>query len=255
MRAIGPNKNVSDVTPRELASYIDAKLSDAAPKTYNNHITYIKTFFGWCCRKDVGYRLDNPAEDLRAKQIAYKEPEFVTADKVRPVLEAVDKATDGIRRAQLLTFIALSFFNGVRVDEIFRLDGRDLNIEDGWVRVAMPKGFQRGIAPRMVPLTGAAKAWLRYSGIKPHDGMRLMSAFPSANAIYKAIVYAMPSVVGFPHNAGRHSFITMHVALYGDPTKTEALCGTSKQMRTRNYMGLATRRQAEEYFNVLPPSP
>ena len=251
VRSIGACRKVHEIAPRDIASYADKELCNVAPKTWNNHISYIKSFFSWCCRKDVGYRLDNPAADMRQKQIAYKEPEFVTADKVRAVFDAVDKKTTGVRRSQLLAFLALSFFNGIRTDEIFRLDGRDIDVTDGWIRVAMPKGFQRGIAPRMVQLTDAAKAWLVYSGINPHAGTSLLDDIPSADAVHKSILRAAPDV-DLPHNAGRHSFITMHVALYGNPTQTEAICGTSKQMRTRNYMGLATRKQAEEYFSVMP---
>lgn len=258
VRTLGPGRIASEVTALDISNYADKHLSGVAPKTWNNHIQYIKSFFSWMCRKDIGYCIDNPASDIRAKQIAYKEPEFVTAETVRDLFSAACGVEDPHRRAELISFLALSFFNGVRADEIFRLGSQDVNIEEGWVRVAMPKGFSRGIAPRMVPLTDTAKKWLVFAAgamRKPPTSTAFIAGMANGSVALKTVFRIDPSLVKrLPHNAGRHSFITMHVALHGNPTETEAICGTSKQMRTKNYMGLATRKQAEDYFAVLPPA-
>ena len=53
-------------------------------------------------------------------------------------------------------------------------------------------------------------------------------------------------------NCGRHTFITYHVAAFGDPAKTQAIVGTSAKMRAENYCGLASKANGEAYFKIMP---
>jgi hypothetical protein len=53
-------------------------------------------------------------------------------------------------------------------------------------------------------------------------------------------------------NCGRHTFITYHVAAYGNPAITQAMVGTGGKMMANNYRGLATKKDGEAFFNILP---
>jgi len=54
-------------------------------------------------------------------------------------------------------------------------------------------------------------------------------------------------------NGLRHGFLTAHYALNQNENQTAAQAGTSPAMLFRHYKGLMTRKEAAEWFNVLPP--
>ena len=254
---LGRDTIVSDVTPDRAKAYLSSKYGSAAPKTWNNHYSYLRSFFTWCIRNR--YCAENPMEGLTTKAVKYREPEFVRADDIRHILDVATRMypDNVVRRNQIVWAIALSFFNGVRSEEILRIDRGDVNLDEGFVRVT-PKGFQHGTPPRIVYLTDTAKAWMsafpvRTTGDKDARLLDEMFRVDSFSRLVKDFAERnLCEPVNWPHNAGRHSFVTMHVALHGDPRKTEMLVGTSAQMRVKHYQGLATRREAEEYFAVMP---
>jgi hypothetical protein len=56
-----------------------------------------------------------------------------------------------------------------------------------------------------------------------------------------------------PKNALRHSFVTYHVALHRNPGKTALIVSHRDQdCLYRHYLGIATRREAEKYFEIFP---
>jgi integrase len=239
-----------------VKDYLDRRFGTMSPKTYNGTLGDIKSFFNWCKRKDVGYCADNPAADIRAKPEVYEEPEFVTADTVRSVFRTLTGAGQPERMAPFIRFFALSFFNGIRTDEIMRIRCKDVNLEEGWIRVARPKGFQHGMAPRLFQMMPATKAWLsahaREAG-NPDDLYIDGFVNPSyPRQVLRELAKKNGETIELPDNAGRHSFITMHVALENNFSKTESIAGTSRDMRENHYMGLATKQQAEDYFAVTP---
>lgn len=244
----------SAIAMDQVKGYLNSQFASNAPGTWNGHLEYIKTFFNWC--KEQHYCAENPAAGISKKAVSYSEPEFVKAPALRRIFDLALTCADTKKRNQMVWMFALSFFNGVRTEEISRITRGAVNLDEGFVRV-MPKGYQHGMPPRMVYLTPTALAWLRAYPVRT-DGQKeakLLDAFPmqdSAARYVKSYADRHKIAIEFPHNAGRHSFVTMHIALHGEPAKTEALVGTSSDMRVKHYQGLATKREAEEYFNVLP---
>jgi hypothetical protein len=53
-------------------------------------------------------------------------------------------------------------------------------------------------------------------------------------------------------NGLRHAFCSFHFALHANENLTAAQAGNSPAMVHQHYKGLATRAQAEEWFNVQP---
>lgn len=251
------NAFVTDIRPSDVTAYMTKNYGNKSPKTFNENLSYIKSFFNWCRRKDIRLCIENPCEDIRKKPIHYEEPEFVDAGVVRTLFDILERRPDSETNRQIIWFFAIWFFMGVRTEEIMRIRHKDVNLEDGWIRIAFPKGFQHGVAPRMVEMPEVCKRWLRTYGCSP-DGSdnKLITRFahPQYARMYlmKAAIAAGEKTFSLPDNAGRHSFVTMHVALHGEPSRTEAQAGTGRDMRVKNYMGLATRMQARDYFDVMP---
>ena len=53
-------------------------------------------------------------------------------------------------------------------------------------------------------------------------------------------------------NGLRHAFCTYHFALHANENLTAAQAGNSPAMIHAHYKGLATRAEAEAWFNIMP---
>lgn len=247
MEAFGRDRMLSEATAKDVDEWLRTKCANS-PKSFNNHLTYIKTFFNWCIKSPRAWIAENPVAGMDVKRIAYKEPEYMTPGDVERVFRELEKIKS--RRPDLLAYGILSFFCGVRREEILRMaslpDAANVNLEDETVRIAKPKGWTKGIMPRAFPIQRNALAWMR--------------SFPFEDAVKRICGHCADDVkeiahrlgIAMPKNAGRHTFITMHVAAYGNPSNTEAVAGTSKKMRVGNYCGLASKKNGEEYFAIMP---
>jgi hypothetical protein len=51
----------------------------------------------------------------------------------------------------------------------------------------------------------------------------------------------------------RHSFCTYHFAAHANENQTAQQAGNSPAMIHAHYKGLATKADADKWFNVLPP--
>jgi len=240
--AFGPDRQCSEVTSREVAGYLT---QFEEPKTFNNQLSYIRTFVGWCAMSQRQYLPGNPLADMALAQVAYREPAYMRADDVAKLMRAVEAGPDAGR---LACYVGLSFFCGIRQEEIRRLavNPGDVQLDEQIIRISMPKGWTKGAIPRIVQVPPNALAWLT----KYDPRIHLLQDTPRTVEALQAVAKAAGVVV--PKNAGRHTFITMHVAAYGDPSKTEAMVGTSATMRTKHYQGLASKAEGERYFAIMP---
>jgi len=253
--ALDANRAVCDITPREVAEMMKSEFGSLAPKTFNGNLTYLRSFFEWCRKPVRRYCRENPTATIEKRPEPYEEPKFMTPEDASSLFRIVEEErTRWACHEEIVWWLALNFFAGMRGAEIHRLTGKDVNLDEGWVRVAKPKGYQHGVRPRMVPLTDAAKAWLRAyplpRAVKPDE--RVFQSIAKPDDFADHLKYGVRGRVPLTKNCGRHTFVTMHVAAYGDPRKTEILVGTSASMRVNHYMGLATRLQGEAYFAIRP---
>lgn len=241
--AHGGDRLCSCVTAKQVAAYlVQFTKSD---KTYNNRLSYIKSFLSWCTKKERMYLAVNPCEDMTLRKLAWKEPEYMPVADFEKMIRHFEAT--GNRKA--LVVVVLSFFCGVRTDEVGRLmdDPSQINLEEETIRIAMPKGWTQGVAPRALHVPAVAMDWIHAYKLN-----EVFGTFNQRNMRTDMYNEVRELGIKVPFNAGRHTFITMHVAAYGEPAKTEAIAGTSKEMRAAHYMGLASKRDGDRYFSILP---
>ena len=243
----GRDRMLDEATAKDVDAWLKKKCSKSA-KTFNNHLSYIKTFFNWCMKKPWTWIAENPVEGMDKQRIAYKEPKYMAPGDVERVFRELERRKAD--RPDLLAYGILSFFCGVRREEILRMatmtDAATVNIEDETVVIRKPKGWTKGVTPRSFPIQGNALAWMKSFAFD--DAVRRIGSHCADDV--KEIACKMKIAV--PKNAGRHTFITMHVAAFGNPANTDAIVGTSAKMRVSHYCGLASKKSGEEYFAIMP---
>lgn len=248
----GNDQPIISLGPDEMVEFFEAvDRAGYAAKTYNNILIVTKAFFNWCVTKH--YMAENPADNIPQHRIAYKDPVFISVDKLRTALATLEADTTTFseeNKRWLIGFMALSFFCGIRTSEILRLTEDAIHPEDErpYVRISTTKGAAKGIKGRIVDLEPNAAAWLKKY---PFVGGKSMSGLGHLRK--QAIDGPLAEVAeAFSKNVGRHSYITYHTAKYRDYARTEAYVGTSSSMRTRHYQGLATTAEGEAYFHIFP---
>ena len=242
----GAERDISEVTAKELADYL-APFKSTAPTTYNNKLCYIKTFLRWCVKDEHKYLKDNPIAGIQKDRIVYAEPKYLAVGDYERLVRALEARKDG---KQVMNYIALNYMCGVRREEITRMREeapRCVLLDEGAIRVSKPKGWTQGRKPRMFSMPPNAEAWLKWGW----DGKGELCK--DVSYIYDIIDKTAKTLgINIPKNAGRHTFITMHVAAYETPETTDHMTGTSGNMRSNHYQGLTTRQEGQEFFGIMP---
>jgi len=244
----GADRKLALVTAKEVADYLEANYGALKPKTYNSHLLSIKTFFNWCAKGKQKYIPFSPIKEVEFKPEPWEEPEYMKPADVEQLFRLLESVKD--KHPEYLAQAIVGFFCGTRAVEIRRMamieGAAKIHLDDETIRIAMGKGFQRGKMPRSFQIEPTAMAW-----IKSFD---FMDALKKVNKKTIGKIYKLARKHKIPvfQNCVRHTFITYHVAAYGDPAKTQAMVGTSARYRAMNYCGLASKADGEAYFKIWP---
>jgi integrase len=143
--------------------------------------------------------------------------------------------------------LAISFFAGVRRAEIERLDWSEIDLKEGFIEItaANAKTAQR----RIIQVSANLKAWLA-----PHarnEGKVIKSPAIWRKGQEDARIGA--KIKSWPHNAGRHSFASYHLALHEDPGKLAMALGhPDPRLLFKHYRQLVTAKAAKTYWSITP---
>lgn len=248
VQSFGGEKRLSLVTAKDVVNYLAANYGQLKPKTYNSNLLGIKTFFNWCAKDERKYIPKSPIKSVKFKEEPWEEPEYMKVQDVERLFRILESEKG--EHPEYLAQAVVGFFCGTRAVEIRRMamieGAAKIHLDDETVRIAMGKGFQRGKMPRAFHLEKTAMAW-----IKSFD---FMDAIKKVNNKTVEKIYKLARKHNVPvfQNCIRHTFITYHVAAFGNPANTQAIVGTSKRYCAMNYCGLASKKDGEAYFAIMP---
>ncbi len=236
-----PGNDVGDLTKDHLNAYIEAH-SKLSAKSRNDRRAVVKQFLKWCVRNDY---LSTTHRLLEADALTPEVLDAAPTDCYRPgELRALLDHAEGQMRA----VIALQGLAGLRLEETLRLDWREVFGIPGHIEVTSAKSKSR--QRRLVEICPALEQWLT-----PYRGMesKLATQWRTVNGYVQAFT-ALRKHLKIPsrRNGLRHGFVTYHFALHSNENLTAALAGNSPAMIHAHYKGLATKTEAEKWFNVRP---
>jgi integrase/recombinase XerC len=121
-----------DVSPVALRGYVSA-LHDAgyARTSIARKLASLRSFYKFAIRQ--GLSENNPAQPLRNPRGQRKLPHFLTGDEIESLLNAPDKESAMGRRDRAMLEVIYSA--GLRVSEVVGMNDRDIDVEEGVVRV------------------------------------------------------------------------------------------------------------------------
>jgi integrase len=143
--------------------------------------------------------------------------------------------------------IALQGLAGVRLQEAQRFTWQDVFGTAEHIAISATKSKTR--SRRLVEICPALAAWL-----EPYHQHKGALWTKSRDTFHAAFVELRESAkIPARKNGLRHAFCTYHFARHGNENLTAAQAGNSPAVIHQAYKGLATKSEAEKWFNVLPP--
>jgi len=240
----------SDAWERWAITTIEAKDIDALLDQHGyqgtnrqNYKRYLSGFFNWAIKK--GKTKGNPVQQTETVRINKETPEIYTPKKVTSVLRQAE--TD---RPELVPYLAVAFFAGVRPEEITRLNWADIDLSLGEIRIRSAQSKTH--SARLVHISDNLKIWL----LKHRQESGKVFAFSESSLKRWRAQVMQAAKVETIQDGARHTYATFHLALHGLDDTLQELGHTDPKMLFRHYRGLAKNRktQAKKFFEIEPNS-
>ena len=227
---------VATITTKEINDWL--RSLPFRPLTRNHYRQLVVLAFNFAV--EHGYAIANPAsgkKTAKAKVIG-EPPGILSVNETARLLEAA--------KPDVLPYIAIGVFAGLRRAEIERLDWSEIDFESGLIEVTAQKS--KTAQRRFVTLQPNLREWLlplrRLKGnVTPALGFR--ESFEHAREA--------AGITDWPDNALRHSFASYHLAHFKNAASTALELGHHDSRITfAHYRELVKPKEAARYWNIRP---
>jgi integrase len=257
------NRMVREFTADDIRDYLFGLPYGAV--TIKNKRTYFQSSFGWW--EQQGWLSTNPLKRVESPPVADKEPEILTVAQTRALFRANERIDP-----EICGLLALGAFAGMRSSAIARIDYGEIDFKQRGILTPAEKTKKKR-RQWIEDLPDNLWEWLKRTPAAAfsmtHRQMlhRRSQAFKRAGLLVEADDIARENAKREargealleikpkcpPKNALRHSFVTYHVALHRNPGKTALIVSHRDQdCLYRHYLGIATKGDAERYFEIRP---
>jgi integrase len=235
------NRFAQEFDRQMVATITNAQIDDwlrglkLSPTSRNNYRRVLVVMFNYAMRN--GYASSNPAESAAKAKVVDQAPGILTITQTARLLEAASK--------ELLPYVAIGAFAGLRRAELERLDWSDVQFDSELIEVTAEKA--KTARRRFIKMQPNLREWLlpvgKHTGkVTPSD---FRKQFDAARVAAK--------ITEWPDNALRHSFASYHLAHFKDAAALALEMGhTDSGMIFEHYRELVKPRDAERYWDIRP---
>jgi integrase len=227
---------VAEIRGREIDHWLRAL--ELSAQSRKNFRTVLATFFQYAVDQD--FAPENPVQKTAKAKVDRPPPVILTPAQMRTLLEKAP--------LDLVPWLAIGGFAGLRSAEIERLDWREIDLAERLIKLPATKSKTR--RKRNVQIPENLAQWLaplaQKSGIVA-DFERIRVA--------RAQTVKAAEMNSWPSNALRHSFASYHLAQHKDAPRTAYELGhTSPKMLYLHYDGVALPKDAAAWWQITPPA-
>jgi integrase len=241
-----PLKMAADVTRGDVEAWL--RTSGWAAKTKNARRGFASTFFAWGVKR--GFCSRNPCDEIEDVREVKEEIGTLTAAECGMLLKCAVRP----EHRRMLPYVAIGLFCGLRRAELERLRWEHVNLDESTVIVLSKSAKTR--QRRVVDMAPNCVAWLRSVGFPGNDEAvrKRPRVVPSNLKDLWPAFRAAAGLTVWPHNAMRHTFASMHYAMHQNEAQLQVLMGhRSADELHQSYRALKTRREAAEFWALMPP--
>lgn len=246
--------NINGISGTMLQAWLDDMKGSG--RTKQNYLRVVASLFRFAIKRK--YLAKDSLEEIEAVQQAKAdsgEIEIFTSTEMNEILAAA--------RPEMVPWLAIAGFAGLRSAELHRLDWGEVNLEERHIEIKASKA--KTAARRLAPITDNLAAWLA-----PHKKPSgKITGFESWWNQIPKVVEAVneqrrqlaersgkppTSVKKFiwKHNALRHSFCSYRLAAIKNAAQVALEAGNSPQMIFKHYRQLVTEAEANKWFAIIP---
>jgi integrase len=239
--------NIGSVSGTLIQKWIDGLRRSS--RTKHNYLRVTAALFNFAIKRK--YLPKDAVEEIEAVQQTKEdtgEIEIFTPGEMQEILIAA--------RPEMVPWLAIGGFAGLRSAEIQRLDWSEVNLVDRHIEIKASKS--KTAARRLVPITDNLAAWLapyaqRAGKLTEYASWWNQFGKLAAEVSRLREERGQPCKFEWRHNALRHSFISYRVADIQNVAQVALEAGNSPQMVFKNYRQLVTPSAAKAWFAIIPP--
>lgn len=238
--------NIGGVSGTMIQTWLDAMKGSGRTKL--NYLRVIASLFRFAIKRK--YLPKDALEEIEAVQQAKEdsgEIEIFTPEEMQEILAAA--------RPEMVPWLAIAAFAGLRTAEIQRLDWSEVNLAQRHIEIKASKA--KTAARRLAPITDNLAAWLApyaqpFGKLTDYSSWWNQFGKLAAEVTRLRAEREQPRKFEWKHNALRHSFISYRVAAVQNVAQVALEAGNSPQMIFRNYRQLVTEAEAAKWFAIQP---
>lgn len=203
-------------------------------------LSYICALFSYCVKR--GYCQSNPCEAVERPTVDRSAPVVLTADECAALLGACCTPV----HVELLGYVALCLFAGVRPEECEKLDWSAVDLENK--RVVIDEAVSKTHRRRITDLSANAVAWLSLVGVR--SGRVAPGSGTWRNKRMRALRAA--AGVKWCQDIMRHTAASQMMARDRDAARVADQLGNSPGILLTHYRALVTPEESAKFWALAP---
>jgi len=226
---------VGTITRKDIDDWLRSIPFGAQTRNHYRALTVLA--FNFAVRQ--GYATANPAMGAAKAKVVGEAPSILSVTQAARLLEAASP--------DVLPYIAIGLFAGLRRAELQRLDWSEVDFESGLIKVTAQKS--KTAQKRYVTMQPNLREWLL--------PVRKIKGKITPDDFNKQFVQAREDagIAEWPDNALRHSFASYHMAHFNNAASTALELGHHDSRVTfAHYRELVRPATAKAYWQITPES-
>ena len=238
--------NIAEVSGKLIQTWLNSMKRSG--RTKQNYRRCVSSLFHFAIKQkylpkdaiDEVKSVERPKEDVSEVQI-------FTPSEMRDIL--------AVARPEMVPWLAIAGFAGLRSAEIARLSWKDVNLSNREIHVTAAKAKTR--SHRIVPISENLVEWLTPLAKEDGNVVKFKSWWNQVAEITDAVNARRGPTNHFVwrHNGLRHTYCTMRMAELKDAQQVSVEAGNSPAMIFQHYRnGKVSESLAREWFDIYPTS-
>jgi integrase len=238
--------NIGDVSGRMIQAWLDGM--EASGRTKQNYLRHVAALIRFAIkRKHLPKDALDEVEAVETPKQDVTEVEIFKPVEMTEILSAA--------RPEMVPWLAIAGFAGLRSAEIKRLDWSEVNLTERHIEIKASKA--KTAARRLVPITDNLAYWLKPFAKESGNIVTFESWWNQIPKIVEAVNArrernGLPQNFKWRHNALRHSFCSYRLAAIKNAAQVALEAGNSPQMIFRHYRQVVTESEAAKWFSIAP---
>lgn len=247
-----PNLRVSEITPEIIDTFFTTRKVSALTKIGDR--AAISRFLSWCIDRPRRWAAVNPCREIRLEKKHDQSPPAILSV---PECKKLLSAAEAYRAGQLVPYLSVCLFGGLRPAEAQRLTWETVNMVDGEIRVESQSSKTK--RPRVMAIGKTLHAWLVAYTNKPFCPPNLRRDLDvlkvKAGYTGRAAEDQPDKLKPWPSDVLRHTAISYFFRHTGSYGLTAEQFGNSEAIIKNHYQGRVSSEDTKKFYALRPGKP